>query len=933
MKKYFNALFMIFILILSSIAFGQTPTRTTSTTTDSDTEIETSEPSEPSGSGPSDPGPISSFEEGQTDTEASESGETIPDIGAGAEEGQTDTDDPSTNPATTTTTSTATNPLAPYYSSPQGELEQTTEDYAGVTPDSALHNLELAYENVQLFFAGSAEAKLELATEFSQERVAETDVMLHEENYAGLQEAVEETQESLETLQDIVENVEPTAENLELINNVEIVALETEDHIEEVNIELLQREETGEITEEQLEIIPIGEVEAELVGVQASSEETKDQITDHIAEEEGITHIEAELQITKTEEEQGLTELQQQEVKEELTTLEEHLDKVVEDLGTTEFSEEVKAELVQITEETKTTIQACESAFKSGHYSESFDNLVTAEDYINTLQYDVLESAQHGENVADVVENTADDVEEEQEEREEESKKFVEEYSEAKEEILAKYPDKAEELEYSHETSTKITELATKLADSYSKQFEDLKSEGKTEEEATKVLTERFAQEYRLVYGEEYHPPGITIREEALGEEIVEAVGGFVKGYEYTDPATGFKYEFTDNGYKYLSPTGVSYTESWPAGFTPPKSYENGNEVHSYIEKTPEGSRIYNYGPTGYEVVQPDGTTEAFAYPEGRYEIYSGEKVEITPHGYEVDTSGPRPTYGDSSRTTRTPVGPDFDPNTFQGSIDYVTGLETTYGWDGTNYYIITSPFEEGSVYIPGGLVTGEDFTQTGDSEGKSTNVKKWEYSPEFGNYAGPEGHVYAPDEGASFHHKEVEYSKDTGTYVYSHEGDSWSYDPGSNSWLSSSGQSYKPETTTVAPTGYESHGNYETASGKEWAYDTATGTWSSSDGQTYSVADGTYTTSEGHTWSYNPDSNVWTSPTGETHSGSEVGSEPTGTTVTSTTGAWTYDSTTGAWTSSSGESYSGTAYTGTSDSGTTTHTYTAPTTDSTPAH
>ena len=727
------------------------------------------------------------------------------------------------------------------------ELKQTTVDEAGITPDSPIHNLELVYEGMQLFFAGSPETESQLALGFSEERLAELNVMLHSENYAAVTDAVEELHNSMENLQTAVEKIEPTKENVDLINNIEKEAILNSGEIEQVQTQLEEKVAEKVISQEELEVIPIGRTEHDLVNVQKECEQTKDDFVDLIAQDEGITKIEAEIKLEEIPSEKEVTELQKEEVTNELSDLKQNVENLETQYETLvkqdEFPREVIAEANQIIEESKTNLQISDDSFTHGDYRQAFEHLVAAKDLAFVTE-EVLDNSKSTKEVIDLAEQTADDVKEEQDQREEDAREYVSELDSAKEELLQKYPEEAEAIEHNFEIAKRVSELGEKSQGIYQKQFDVLtKEDGKTEEEATKILSERFAQEYRLAYGEEYHPPGVSLYGK-LGTEnepSVKTVGGFVKGYDYVDPASGIKYEFTDNGYLYTTPSGITYKESWPEGYTPPKSYENGNEVHQYIEKTPEGSRIYNYLPTGYEVVQPDGTVKAFAYPEGKYEMYGGEKIEIDPTGYKVET--------------------------------------------------------------------------------KDGEALKYEYSPKFENYIGPGGVVYVPAEGASYHQEEVAYSKDSGTYNYkSPTGESWTYDPGSNNWLSSSGQNYKPEATTVAPVGYEHTGQFESSDGVGWKYDSTTGTWTSSGGQAYNSESGQYHTAEGTTWTYNPTANTWASPTGETHTGGEVGSTPTGTTVTTQSGeSWAYDSTTGTWTSSSGQSYSSsTSYSGTTDSGTT---------------
>ncbi|MEK6937306.1 MAG: DUF5667 domain-containing protein [Nanoarchaeota archaeon] len=785
----------------------------------------------------------------------------------------------------------------------------TTQTYdvadAGVTPDSFLYNLELAYENFQLAVTVDPVVEAELLTSHLEERHAEMEAMYQQENYDAMATVSEEIQETSESLQETVADIPPTEENLPTIHSVEEQLIYQEEHIETIHEALETQVQSGTLSAETVQEISFTAMEESAVAVQAESENTEDLIVDTIAQEQGITTIEAQLQVEQQAEDTGLLDLQEAEVGSELRELSQSITQLEEQLGTlrqegTELPND--NQLDQILDESRTQLERCEDYLSHGEIDHAFAELTSSEQLTLTAEQAVNQEPDF--DYSELV-DLAEEVEQEQQERIDEAEEYIEEYSEISDELAQNYPDRADDFAYFNEQSEKVREISEKFEEVFGSQRDSLISEGKSAEEADQILGERWNQEYRLAYGEEFLPPGIEgeidpgfavipvydgdgnylgLRNpDNIGSEPVfdehgfpigvdsgsvvlpeefKVEGGFVKGHEYEDPVSGHKYEITDNGWKYTTPAGITYEESWPEGYTPGQenSYEKGNEIHQSFEKTDEGTVIYNYFATGYEVVLPDGTTETHSYPKGEYESLSGEKIEIEPTGFKVDSG------------------------------------------------------EESS----------EQYSH------------KYEYNPEFDNYAakldsGELATFWAP-EGASEHDK-FDYVADANYYAYVSGGESWIYNPAAGSWQSSGGETYKPEATTLAPVGHEGAHAYTTPTGETWTYDAATGSWGSSTGESYNQGTNHYQSAEGQAWSYDSSTGAWTSPTGETHTdtaytpGTEAATgvswsydSSTGSWGSSTGVSWSYDSSTGAWTSPTGETHTDTmsgTYTGTTtDSG-----------------
>src|SRR3989344_4455082 len=150
-------------------------------------------------------------------------------------------------------------------------------------------------------------------------------------------------------------------------------------------------------------------------------------------------------------------------------------------------------------------------------------------------------------------------------------------------------------------------------------------------------------------------------------------------------------------------------------------------------------------------------------------------------------------------------------------------------------------------------------------------------------------------------------YQGEKKVYSYENYGEMWDYNPSTDSWTSSTGQTYKPSATTGAPIGHEDEESYKTESGETWSYDDSSGTWKSSSGQEYTPPPSSY-------YSYDASIGGYVDTQGNVHEVSQV--------QTSTSQSWSYDTSSGTWKSSSGESYN--PYTGTTTdaSGQATSTY-----------
>lgn len=762
-------------------------------------------------------------------------------------------------------------------------------DESGTTPDSFFYNVDLFFENTALTFTTSPEAKAELEAQYAHERFDEMHAMIDSGDYQAAQEASvygeqllvqadEHIEQILPTQTTTLEQVQQGESRINDVLQIQTVMVENNIASTELKEELAKKVESGDISIEQAASL-IDNLRQDVVEVETTLVNKEDALVSDIALKTTTTELEIEILVDKQKQEQGVFDVYQEKITQErLIALQNAILDIQNDYRKAQEEGQFQDEstLRSVLDQADLKFQIAHDAYENGDYGKAFGQFTAAEHLVLNVDRVLASPQQERQNVIEklqvyALEHPSDITQD----RIQESKKYVEDYEKIKDELIIKYPDKAEQLQRNYEQANRIITLSQKLEDSFSAEYERLTTqEKKTPAEADAILRDRFVEEYRAAYGKEFTPPGfvtpgVQIEEIPIGQ-IPDGFGqpgttiqtpqptitaAFVEGYEYTDPNSGYKYEFAKDGYKYTTPFGETYDYKYPEGYTHPShSYETGNEVHSYEYQTPEGIVKYEYSATGYSVTKPDGSTQTYTYLQGEYTTLSGDKIEIKPTGFEIKS-------------------------------------------------------------------------QTG------RNIE-WDYNPEYNNYVSSSvDDVYVPPEGASYHIENTKYESDQKSYTYEHSGETWTYNPSSHTWTSSGGESYKPQATTIAPTGYESHGSYTTETGTTWTYDSTSGTWASSGGETYTPSTSSYTTGSGTSYYYDPSTSTYVDTSGKTYSPTSYSSDTSGTSGTSstysyfdpstgsyhtTTTSYTYDSSTGTYTPSDSTTYSGTGtYGGTSYSGT----------------
>lgn len=747
----------------------------------------------------------------------------------------------------------------------------------GTTPDSIWYGFERWWENIQVAGADTPEEEVELLQDLVEERYAEFHTMIEEGNYEVAEFTIAEIAELEDELVETVEEIEATGDNLDFVHDIEAAALEQENVREMLEQNMENLAAVGEISTEQAESLATA-LEEEITDVQAAVEEQEEEIIDAIAEEQGITNLEAEFQVEAAEEASGLAEQHQEEVTEDLEEVQQQLDQVEADLiQAVAEGLEVPPAATELIAEAHARLEECQNALADGRYGESFGQLTAGEHLLDNAER-FLEGDVSREELIDLVESTQD-------QRVEDHQQYIDDYEEHVEGWTDEFPEHEDDFEDWYEQGQKAVELANVLSEAYAQQSEQLLADGKTEQEIFEIMSDRFVAEYERVYGETYVPPVFEIDAEgidpgsvdlrgitdvgSLPADALDSKGGFVEGYAYTDPVTGYKYEFTDEGYTYTTPLGLVYQENFPEGFSFPTAYEKGNEEHSYTTETQEGKVTYNYYATGYDVTLPDGTTETYSYPEGGYDVVGGGFFEHSATGFDFRHGGELNHY------------------------DYNPVYDTFIGSDGASYRPPEGTYFHGEVF--------EYDYEDQDYEYEDEEGETWAYDPETNTWTSPTGETHSPDTytvAPVGHEGEGEYSTATGE-VWSWDGatSTWSntggdsYNPYNHNWESGIGRTYEfdqangqfldPETGDVA--------RDVVWSGVTWYFDGETNSWTSNTGEVYDAVGGIATPPGGggfheefddQEWSYNDATGTWTAP------------------------GWTFDSATGEWSSPEGESF-----------------------------
>ncbi len=95
---------------------------------------------------------------------------------------------------------------------PAGALAASTQAqasvHAGITPDSALYPLKLAWNNIRLFFATNPQAKASVGLQIADEHLAELQAMVNENKTADAEVAAKEYNKTMTGVQKAIDSIE-----------------------------------------------------------------------------------------------------------------------------------------------------------------------------------------------------------------------------------------------------------------------------------------------------------------------------------------------------------------------------------------------------------------------------------------------------------------------------------------------------------------------------------------------------------------------------------------------------------------------------------------------------------------------------------------------------------------------------------------------------
>src|SRR3989344_5297787 len=371
-------------------------------------------------------------------------------------------------------------PLALAQEQTTTEVQQPLPDLStldpGTTPDSFFYTFDLYLEGIQLGLVDTPEEQLALETAFTTERLAEMNTMIQEQNYEAAQEASEEAQHLLTETQDHIQKLQIPPEtdltalqegttSLNTLLETQTTLIQNQHYTEVLRVELGESVQEGALPQEEAATL-INDLRDLTVEVQTEAVEQQTELTQELAETTQAPLLEVQTQTTQ-----------------------EPAAKTLLDVA-------------------RTQLEISEQALREGDYGTAFGHFTAAEHLtLNTDRYLSLPTEERAEfraTFADVVTNP--DSLREMVERD--SLPIVRDWEQHQEDLRTRYPELEERFERQYEQAKRVSEITEKLGTTYGEEYQRLiTQEGKTQEEATSVLAERFSDEYLRVYGEPFIPP------------------------------------------------------------------------------------------------------------------------------------------------------------------------------------------------------------------------------------------------------------------------------------------------------------------------------------------------------------------------------------------------------------------------------------------
>ncbi len=770
---------------------------------------------------------------------------------------------------------------------------------AGMTPNNIFYGFKLWGESRAVNSAGTPEEKIALEAQYLKVRYAEmrqlvengdVDAKIAAEGAGKIYSNIGSYAAQIVDEKNVdVAQIQSADGSFHKLSSIEVELLQIDNSFNDIKTLALEKAASGEISKDAADsIILPAELGKADFGSSISNE--KNGIVNHLSE--SMPSMQAEAIVAKAEESSGAENGYKENVNQkDIEGLRDKIDelnqkaKVLEEKGDSEGSAAVKT----LSAHAELDLQKSEYSIENGIYGKAYGQLTSAEYLILNAEKKITDGTIDANYVKGTIGAPVDAINSEIAGEGKRSGEVIKSYEDEslRKDFESKYPEYKSYYNEEYNRAKKSQELVDNLRGNgiVDKWFNELKAEGLSDEQAAAKLSEKFAGEFENVYGKEYVPPGFVKPVEGSGvekggevkpevipigriqvnkdpetgekrivgwnvdgalHENVAWGGGFVRGVEYNDPATGNKYTFDGGIYRYTTPAGSTYEESYPSlgkegkAFDPTNDFQKGDEVYKYEYRNSDGNIVeYSYSATGYEAGVKGISAESAA-------------------GGATGASG----------TAGSDVAKGADEK-----VSYPTG---TYVVEGGGR-IEESP--TGFVHVDkGGLLS------------------EWDYDPNYKTYINPEtGKVFAPD--VSYHEEAINYDSVDKEYKYSGPEGEWKYKE-DGKWESPTGEvkkSYVP-----APVGYEDKKEYITPSGENWKYDGGSSTWNKFDSAGAKVE--SYVPPPNHYASYDGKEGKYVDYKGNTYSSEQwkAGAskvDPSGK-------AWNYNSATGTWDSSDGAKY-----------------------------
>lgn len=360
----------------------------------------------------------------------------------------------------------------------------TPEVNPGITPDSPLYGLDVAFDQISLWissFSGPRAHALK-GLEIAQERLAEANVMATAKKFAAMAKAKEEHGKVLAIARGKIKDIADPNGTVEIEQRlgVEKSLLKHTERIERFKAQLNAKVEIeGNVTTEQQALINatlndlVGQVDA--VEIEIKNEEAKTKIK--IRQQTNKTDEEIENETEEIEDEMGLVDMAERAVEQ----IDDATEAVAEAKATAESLNITQSGVLTLLENAEKHLEKAQTAFAEEKYGEAFGQATAAEHIAEAAGKLAGKITEVKEKIAE----KAADIAAKQAELEE---KIAEKRAEIEEKIAEKLNKTAEEIaeeraEIEEEIAERLNTTREQLKEKLRERLKEIEEEG--EEEGT----------------------------------------------------------------------------------------------------------------------------------------------------------------------------------------------------------------------------------------------------------------------------------------------------------------------------------------------------------------------------------------------------------------------------------------------------------------